>query len=175
MSKITKNKHPVLLACGRTRLMSLKENQELSKKFVNFLMVGGKKNIAYKIFSAANYEFVRLLLNKGKEEKKNDKNTLLFSTIKNVQPSLEGRKCRVAGTTKIVPAIVSEKRGCALAIRWIIESAEKRRKTSKMPFFRCLAQELLDAFNKQGGARQRRDQYHKTCQSNRGNLRYRWW
>ena len=150
MSKITKNKINNLVL-QQPRLVSLKENQELSKKFVNFLMVGGKKNIAYKIFSAASYEFVRLLLIKGKEERKNDKNTLLFSTIKNVQPSLEGRKCRVAGTTKIVPAIVSEKRGSALAIRWIIESAEKRRKTSKMPFSRCLAQELLDAYNKQGG------------------------
>lgn len=169
MSKITKNNNRILLK------PSQQENQELSRKFVNFLMVGGKKNIAYKIFNAASYEFVRLFLIKEKKEKKKDKNALLLSTIKSVQPSLEGRKCRIAGTTKIVPAIVSHKRGCALAIRWIIEAAEKRKKNSKMPFFRCLAQELLDTYNKQGGARQRRDQSHKICQSSRGNLRYRWW
>ena len=177
----------------------------LMKKFVNLLMIAGKKSVAYKIFCAAGFEFLQST-EKGKfpfwqrkqhrlAKKKKDfnrkkktakkvqaeyrkKNRFLLklqTVIKNVQPSVEGRKCRVGGTNKLVPAIVPSERGCSLAIRWIIESARKKKKTSKFPMFRCLAQEFLDAYQKQGRPRQRRDELHKMCEGNRGFLRYRWW
>lgn len=167
------------------------------EKFINLLMIAGKKSVAYNIFSAACHDFV-LAAEKStttppsKSEGKRkqpvksrkvrtrtaDENRLLLllqTAIENVQPSLEGRKCRVGGTTKIIPAIVSKNRGLHLAMRWIIESAKKRKKAGKTNFSQCLTEELLDAYQKCGRPRQRRDEYHKMCQVSRGYLRYRWW
>ncbi len=149
----------------------------LAQKFINLLMVNGKKNVAAQIFCSAGHQFLRGLAHKPPAT--GGAETLLLSQLRvavgNVQPSLECRRCRVAGTSHQVPAIVSQKRGSTLAIRWIIESARKRKKNSHLSLSQCLAQEFLDAYQKQGRPRQRRDQYHKLSSGNRGYLRYRWW
>ena len=171
-------------------------NFSFMEKFINLLMIAGKKNVAYHLFNVACHDFVlaaeksksmpRLSSKQPRDSVKSKKictptaidNRLLLllrTAIKNVQPSLEGRKCRVGGTTKLIPAIVSKKRGSHLAMRWIIESAKKRKRVSKTNFSQCLTEELLDAFQKIGRPRQRRDEYHKICQASRGYLRYRWW
>lgn len=153
----------------------------LPEKFINLLMVDGKKNIATQIFCSAAQEFLHSALENPSVSlpKARPVQPLLLlclrMAVKNVQPLLECRKCRVAGTSHQVPAIVSEKRGESLAVRWIIESARKRRKNSGLKFSQCLAQEFLDAYGKQGRPRQRRDQSHKLASGNRGYLRYRWW
>ena len=95
--------------------------------------------------------------------------------VENVKPTLECRKCRIAGTSRLIPSIVAEERGRTLAVRWIVEAARERKRKNKIPLFQCLSQELLDAYEKQGRPRQRRDQYHKLAEGNRGYLRYRWW
>ncbi len=152
-------------------------NSSLPEKFINLLMVDGKKNIATQIFCSAGQEFLRALIDKPPVLTKAVPllPLCLHIAVKNVQPNLECRKCRVAGTSHQVPAIVSEKRGQSLAVHWIIESAKKRRKNSGLKISQCLAQELLDAYGKQGRPRQRRDQSHKLASGNRGYLRYRWW
>ena len=168
-------------------------NLSLPEKFINLLMVNGKKAVAAQIFCSAGDTFLRNLAqrfpkspavptpSRGKgnflQRSQNETPLLLRlrTAVENVQPSLECRRCRVAGTSHQVPAIVSEKRGSTLAVRWIIESARKRKKHSHAPLSQCLAQELLDAYEKQGRPRQRRDQYHKLSSENRGYLRYRWW
>ena len=152
-------------------------NLSLPEKFINLLMVDGKKNIATQIFSSAAHEFLQALVEKPPALGAVQPLLLLCLRIavRNVQPNLECRRCRVAGTSHQVPAVVSEKRGESLAVRWIIESARKRRKNSRLKISQCLAQELLDAYEKQGRPRQRRDQSHKLASGNRGYLRYRWW
>ena len=210
----------------------------LVEKFVNLLMISGKKNTAHKIFCSAGCQFLNSIEKKkeshvttGPEEScsfpprqlssspdnafrvspragmesSSSENAgaspwrlasktahapvaavapvfqnyrLLFylnSAIENVQPSLECKRVRVAGASYQVPAIIDKKRGSTLAIRWIVEYARKRRKNTQRPFPSCLAQELHDAYKKQGQPRQRRDQYHKLSEANRGYLRYRWW
>ena len=147
----------------------------LPQKFINLLMVNGKKNIAAQIFCSAGHQFLRTLAIKTPRKAGVVLLTQLRIAVDNVQPSLECRRCRVAGTSHQVPAIVSQKRGSTLAVRWIIESARKRRKNSNLSLSQCLAQEFLDAYEKQGRPRQRRDQYHKLSSGNRGYLRYRWW
>ena len=101
--------------------------------------------------------------------------SLLAMAVANVQPTLECRKCKVGGVSRQIPAIVSENRGSTLAVRWIIESARKRKKENHFSFSHSLAQELLAAHEKQGRPRQRRDESHKLSSANRGYLRYRWW
>ena len=152
-------------------------NLSLPEKFINLLMVDGKKNIAIQIFSFAAHEFLRALVEKPPASGAVQPLLLLClrTAVRNVQPNLECRRCRVAGTSHQVPAVVSEKRGESLAVRWIIESARKRRKNGGLKISQCLAQELLDAYEKQGRPRQRRDQSHKLASGNRGYLRYRWW
>lgn len=184
----------------------------LMRKFVNLLMVAGKKGVAYKMFCAAGFEFLKATerddisaiqptkqsrlkhLKRGGTKRRRERAagqteqreerekfkvnrflSKLHTVIRNVQPSVEGKKCRVGGSNKLVPAIVSYKRGYGLAIRWIIESARKKKKGGKLPMHRYLAQEFVDAHQRVGRPRQRRDELHKLCEENRGFLRYRWW
>jgi small subunit ribosomal protein S7 len=100
---------------------------------------------------------------------------VITKALENVTPNLETRKVRVAGSTYIVPAVLSKKKQQTLALKWIIESAKKRQKSSPLRFSQCLADEILDAFQKVGQARQRRDELHHLALMNRAYVRYRWW
>ena len=122
--------------------------------------------------------------NKGKDNNKfkiqdfnNDFliNNILYQAVENVKPTLELRRVRKGGTTYQVPAIVSQKKQERLAIKWIIESAEKKNKKNNKSFSNCLVSEILDAFNKTGQPRQRRDEQLKIAEFNRAYTRYRWW
>lgn len=154
------------------------------KKFTNLLMIDGKKTKASKII----FNMLLILKKRIKKdlEKKNQPSqkelplnfTLLrviSRALENITPSLEVRKVRVAGSTYIVPAVLSKKKQETLALKWIIESAKKRQKNSKLDFSTCLADEILDASRKLGQARQKRDELHRLAQLNRAYIRYRWW
>ena len=88
---------------------------------------------------------------------------------------MEVRKVRRAGTTYSVPAILSVKKQESLALKWIIESAKQRKKTSSFTFSQCLASEILEASKKAGHARLKRDELHRLAEANRAYIRYRWW
>ena len=103
------------------------------------------------------------------------KKNILYQAVENIKPYLELRRVRKGGTTYQVPAIVSQKRQERLAIKWIIESAEKKKKKNNNSFSNCLVSEILDAFNKIGQPRQRRDEQLKVAEFNRAYTRYRWW
>lgn len=100
---------------------------------------------------------------------------VISKALENLVPNLEVRKVRVAGSTYIVPAVLSKKKQETLALKWIIESAKKRQKNSKLEFSVCLADEMLEASRKSGQARQKRDELHRLAQMNRAYSRYRWW
>lgn len=162
-------------------------NLTLHDKFMNLLMIDGKKIKAYNIF----YESLRFLeakniLNSLKSSKQSLELTprvkdtmfarnLIFEAIENVKPSVEVRKVRKGGITYQVPAIIPRKRQEALAIRWIIDAAKNRKKKSKIKFAECLALELTEASKKFGKPRQKRDELHKLAESNRAYIRFRWW
>ncbi len=99
----------------------------------------------------------------------------LSRAIANVEPSLEVRKKKIAGITRQIPCVVSKSRGERLAIRWIINSARERVKKRGKGLSYSLSEELIDAYNKRGEPRQKRDSLHKAAESNRSFLRYRWW
>ena len=162
-----------------------------TEKFVNLLMIDGKKLKAYSLY------FLTLELIKKKletlhlTEKKVGSSTsktsstkplkthsvleIVSQSIENCMPNLEVRKVRVAGSTYLVPTIISKKKQEAFAMRWILEAARKKKKMTKLPFSQCLADEMLDAFLKQGYARQKRDELHRLAEANRAYIRYRWW
>jgi small subunit ribosomal protein S7 len=150
------------------------------EKFINLLMIDGKKGKAETLF----YDTLILLREKSqtlkvhdKQSKKTKKSTLnvLLQAIENVKPSVEVRNVRVGRRTYQVPVVIKKKRQESLAIRWLLASAEKRKKKSKLTFSQSLSFEILDAYNKSGEARQKRDQIHKLAEANRAFIRYRWW
>jgi small subunit ribosomal protein S7 len=100
---------------------------------------------------------------------------IVFQAIEHVMPLVEVRKVRVAGNTLLVPAPVSPKKGESMAIRWIIEAARKKQQQSHTGFAACFADEVFDAWQKHGSARQKRDDIHRLAEHNRGYMRYRWW
>lgn len=101
---------------------------------------------------------------------------LLVAAIYNVKPNVQVRAVKVAGRTHQVPAVLSEKKQHALAIKWLIESASiNKKRGSNLDFSECLAIQLFQALRKFGKVRQKRDALHKLAESNRASLRFRWW
>lgn len=147
-------------------------------KFINLLILDGKKLKAYQLF----FKMIEFLNEKIKKQNiKSLDNSSLFAleivetAILNCMPHLQVRKVRVAGTTYLVPALLAKKKQEALAIRWIIEAAKKKKKSSKLSFAECLADEIIDAYLKQGYARAKRAELHRLAEMNRAYIRYRWW
>nr|AHG59271.1 ribosomal protein S7 [Bryum argenteum] len=141
------------------------KQKQLIKKLVHICMINGKKTksraIVYKTFHclAQHGDILRLLVN----------------AIKNVKPVCEVKKVRISGTTQLVPSIIPTNRQETLAIRWMLEAAAKRRINNKKSLDECLADEILDASQKMGIARKKRDELHKLAQANRSFSHYRWW
>ena len=101
--------------------------------------------------------------------------TLLTQAIENVKPYVEVRKVRVSRMIYQVPSIVKKKRQENLAIRWLVDSAKKRKKKSNLTYAKCLGLEFFDAFRRIGLVKQKRDDLHKLAESNRAFIKYRWW
>jgi small subunit ribosomal protein S7 len=132
-------------------------------KFINKLMIGGKKGLAEKIMYQA-LEIVSAQTNRDAIE--------VFETaMRNATPRLEVRPKRVGGATLQVPVDVKAERGNSLAIRWILKAARGRTGKS-MP--EKLAQELLDAFNNTGAAIKKREDTFKMAEANRAFAHYKW-
>jgi|TARA_B100001146_G_C16104414_1_gene400847 small subunit ribosomal protein S7 len=151
-------------------------------KFMNNIMVDGKKSVAEKIV----YGAIEILETKGGSDNKetdgeaiaNDailaksKGLRLFhDALKNVKPKLEVRSRRVGGATYQVPVEVRSERALALAIRWLIDASRKR---SENTMIDRLANELLDAANDRGSAVKKRDDTHKMADANKAFAHYRW-
>lgn len=135
-------------------------------KFINLCMIDGKKNKSQKIISKT----LSQLAGYG------DVLAFLVKAIDNVKPIIEVRRIRIAGSTQLVPCIISRNRQESLGIRWIVEAAMLRRNTKKnMSLDQCLVAELIDAYHKNGTVRKKRDDLHKLAEANRGFAHYRWW
>jgi len=141
-------------------------------------MIDGKKSRAFKCICDALFYLKRYTVTNDSTNVASqayDGANILATAIKNVTPSVEVKKVRRAGNTFLIPAILSQHKAETLAMRWIIESARKKQRNSTQSFAECLADEIYQAFNKQGKARQKRDELHTIATQNRANIRFRWW
>lgn len=136
---------------------------ELLAKFINMVMVSGKKPVAEKIVYGA--------LDSIEGKTSNDPVELLTKALENVQPVVEVKSRRVGGATYQVPVEVRPSRRLALAMRWLIESARKRGEKS-MPL--RLAGELMDAVDNRGTAVKKREDTHRMAEANKAFAHYRW-
>ena len=131
-------------------------------KFINALMIGGKKTTAEKIF----YNSFSLIKDKAKE----DPVKVFNEAIKNVKPNLEVKSRRVGGATYQVPVEVRSKRSEALAMRWIVTYASKRNeKTMELK----LANEFLDVLANRGNTVKKREDTHKMAEANKAFSHFR--
>jgi len=136
---------------------------EMLTKFMNLLMLSGKKSVAEGIV----YGALDLIGGKGHEEPLD----VLSKALENVQPRVEVKSRRVGGATYQVPIEVRPARRSALAMRWLIEAARKRNERTMSA---KLAGELLDAFEGRGAANKKREDVHKMADANKAFSHYRW-
>ena len=140
-----------------------KFKDKIISKFINIIMLDGKKTIAEKI--------LYFILDKISKEKKMDANKFFYDVLNNVKPRVEVRSRRVGGATYQVPMEVKVDRSQALAIRWIIDAARKR---SGRNMKTKLYQEFLDAHNNKGGAVKKKEDTHRMADANKAFAHFRW-
>ena len=156
---------------------------KLADKLVNLTMYSGKKEKAFKIVTKA-LSIVKSSLRSSvmhsvavSNQKNNQRGANkitsgivgLKQAVLNVQPYIELRKVRVHRTVHQVPSSITETRQQGIALRWIIEAARSLRKSArgKLDFSSALARVIIDAINKEGPVRQKRDSLHKAAEANR--------
>jgi small subunit ribosomal protein S7 len=138
-------------------------NSSIIAKLINGIMQDGKKALAEKIV----YEAMDTVKDKLKE----DPLKVVLKAIENVRPHVETRSRRVGGATYQVPMEVRKERSYSLGIRWMIQNARERDGKS---FKEKLMGEIIDAYNKKGGAMKKRETVQKMAESNRAFAHYRW-
>lgn len=139
-------------------------NNELVARFINGVMLKGKKSLAQRIF----YECLEIL---GKNVPDKDVVEVLTKSVENVKPLLEVKSRRIGGATYQVPVEVRPTRRVSLAIRWLMQFARARKGVAMS---RALAAELFDAYRGEGSAVKKRQDTHKMAEANRAFAHYRW-
>ena len=147
----------------REVLPDAKYGDRVLTKFMNNLMVDGKKSVAERIVYSA-FERVESKLKKSPVE-------VFHESLDNIKPSIEVRSRRVGGATYQVPVEVRPERREALAIRWLINASRAR---NEHTMEERLAGELVDAVNMRGSAVKKREDTHKMADANRAFSHYRW-
>ena len=147
----------------REVLPDAKFGDRVLTKFMNNLMIDGKKSVAERIVYNA--------LDRVEARLKRPPVEAFHEALDNVKPSLEVRSRRVGGATYQVPVEVRPERREALAIRWLITAAKNRNENTMEE---RLAAELTDAVNGRGTAVKKREDTHKMADANKAFSHYRW-
>ena len=147
----------------REILPDAKYGDRVLTKFMNNLMLDGKKSVAESIVYGA--------LDRVQTRLKREPIQAFHEALDNVKPSVEVRSRRVGGATYQVPVEVRPERAQALAIRWLISAARNRSETTMSA---RLSAELLDAANNRGNAVKKREDTHRMADANRAFSHYRW-
>ena len=141
-----------------------KYGDKLVTRFVNSLMVAGKKSTAEAILYGA--------LDILEERSKGENPVEIFrKAVENAKPAVEVKSRRVGGSTYQVPVEVRAERRVALSVRWLIQAARSRGERTMME---KLANELLDAANVRGAAIKKKDETHRMADANKAFAHYRW-
>jgi len=139
-------------------------HSKLVGRFVNCLMHDGKKTTAFHVF----YDCMDLLKKKVPDVEPLE---VFTQALQNVKPMVEVRSKRVGGATLQVPHEVRRERQQSLAIRWVLDTVRKKK---GKPVARRLAEELFDAYNKQGAAYTMRENTHKMAEANKAFAHFAW-
>ncbi len=139
-------------------------HSKIVAKFINMVMLEGKKSLAEKMVYGA-FDIVKKALNEP------DVIKILHKALDNVRPRLEVKPRRVGGATYQVPIEVRQERGTSIALRWIRDFAKtKKGKSMKEK----LADEIISAYKGEGSAIKKRDDTHKMAEANKAFAHFRW-
>lgn len=139
------------------RAIYIPENSSpLEEKFINYIMLAGKKSIARRIFN----DTLKLVSKKTS----GDPEKLFRQAIDKVKPLMEVKPKRIGGAVYQIPREVKPDRQITLAFRWIIDAARKKKGANMS---QKLAQEIIDAGNEQGSAIKKRDDTHRMADANK--------
>jgi small subunit ribosomal protein S7 len=137
---------------------------KVAAKFINSIMLDGKKSIAQKIFYDALDQATKMV-------GATDQLEVFKKLLDNVRPMLEVRSRRVGGATYQIPVEIPQYRQNALAIRWLITFARTKK---GVPMAAALAREFADAYKGEGSAIKKREDTHRMAEANRAFAHYRW-
>jgi small subunit ribosomal protein S7 len=140
-----------------------KYGSRLVAKFINSMMLRGKRSVAERMMYGA-FELMG-------ERTKQDPLKLFKQAVDNVKPALEVKSRRVGGSTYQVPVEVRPERRTSLSMRWIVGFARKRPEKTMQE---RLAVELLDAANNRGASVKKREDTHRMAEANKAFAHYRW-
>ena len=150
-------------AIKRTILPDPKFGSEMIAKFINILMLSGKKSVAENVVYGA--------LDTITERNKGDAMKVLESALDNVKPMVEVKSRRVGGATYQVPVEVRADRRITLAMRWLVDAARARGEKGMRA---RLAGEIMDAAESRGSAVKKREETHRMAEANKAFAHYRW-
>ena len=142
-----------------------KFNDQLVTRFVNNLMLQGKKSTAYKVF----YDAIDIIETKKGEEDK-ESLELWKDALSNVMPHVEVRSRRVGGATFQIPQPIRPDTKISTAMKWLITASRKRNEKSMAA---KLAQEILAAAKEEGAAVKKRVDTHKMAEANKAFSHFR--
>ena len=139
-------------------------NSYVLAKFINKVMISGKKATSRKIVYGAIEKFAERV-------KAEDPLAAFEQALENAKPSLEVKSRRIGGATYQVPVEIPADRRISMAMKWIIMYANEK---SGKSMIEGLAQELADCFNNQGASIKKKDETHKMAEANRAFAHYKW-
>ncbi len=142
-----------------------KFNDVMVTKFVNNLMLNGKKNKAFKIF----YDALDIIAEKMKDEEKTPLE-IWKKALENVTPTVEVKSRRIGGATFQVPMEIRPERKQSISMKNLILYARKRR---GKPMAQRLAEEIIAAYNEEGGAFKRKEEIHRMAEANKAFAHFR--
>ena len=146
----------------RVMLPDPKFKDQTVAKFINVIMLDGKKSIAEGII----YGALDIIQDRGAEKPID----IFYQALENIRPVVEVKSRRVGGATYQVPVEVRPSRRNALAMRWLVEAARKRGEKSMT---QRLAGELMDAADNRGAAARKKDEVHRMAEANKAFSHYR--
>ena len=150
-------------AAKRAILPDPKFKSEMIAKFINMVMMHGKKSVAESIVYGA--------LDSVSEKTKSEAVEALEKALDNVRPMVEVKSRRVGGATYQVPVEVRPNRRNALAMRWLVDAARRR---GEKGMGARLAGEIMDAAENRGSAVKKREDTHRMAEANKAFSHYRW-
>ncbi len=148
----------------RKLLADPKFNSTVVAKFINMVMLTGKKSLAEKMVYGA-FEIIKTQLNEA------DVLKIFYKALDNARPRLEVKPRRVGGATYQVPVEVRQERGTSIALRWIRDFANAKKGKSMKD---KLAEEIIAAYKGEGSAIKKRDDTHKMAEANKAFAHFRW-
>ncbi len=147
----------------REQLPDPKYGSKLVSKFINCMMMQGKKGVSETNF----YKAMDIIQKKTQK----DPIEVFIQALENTKPLVEVKSRRVGGATYQVPVEIRPERRQALGIRWLITNSRAR---SEKTMFEKLAGELMDAFSNTGTSIKKKEDTHKMAEANKAFAHYKW-